>query len=392
MRLRRGHLNNPRFLESCYRSGLIIITKSSLRPPSIIYDSQVLVSSYMKQRRQYACGPCRKNHRRCSGDGPPCTACRTRRVSTKCTIPDSSRLLNGSMPLETAPLSGTGHDFSTIQSREVPSSTDTEQAAISGENFEQPTRNQYLLVLIYLFVASRDPYDKETISRIIVRDDEEWEKSFSPQYQPYLSWWLTIRCGLTQHRGILAVSIEDMIQQIKYLLYLIGRLSTPQSNLFHSQWESQNHPSRPFGMNASIALICYCFNGTKDVQGYESLDIWSYNEGFLFTMVIQLRLSPTFGDSISLTQVKHMISSVRTALAGEDTRTLFSPWHIPLDNSAVTLRYYQRAIKTLNPELLPKILSRWAKTLPRGELLPRVEKWNFDDQAMIGMDHQKLDI
>jgi hypothetical protein len=63
--------------------------------------------------------------------------------------------------------------LSTIQSREVPSSTDTEQAAISRENFEQPTRNQYLLVLIYLFVVSSDPYDEETISRIIVRDDEE---------------------------------------------------------------------------------------------------------------------------------------------------------------------------------------------------------------------------
>jgi hypothetical protein len=104
-------------------------------------------------------------------------------------------------------------------------------------------------------------------------------------------------------------------------------------------------------------------------------------------MVIQLRLSPTFSGGTSLTQVKIMISSLRTALVGEDTRTLFSPWHIHVADSAVALNYYERAIKTLNPELLPKILSKWAKMLPRGELLPCVEKWDFDNQAMISMDY-----
>jgi hypothetical protein len=99
-------------------------------------------------------------------------------------------------------------------------------------------------VLSYLFLASRVPYDDKAISHIIARDDKKWVESFRPQYPRPLSWWITIRRDLTQWNGILAVSIEDMILQMRYLLYLIGCLS---SSLFYSEWESSSHPSRPFG-------------------------------------------------------------------------------------------------------------------------------------------------
>lgn len=109
-------------------------------------------------------------------------------------------------------------------------------------------------------------------------------------------------------------------------------------------------------------------------------------------MHIELGLSPTFRDGISLTQLKHMIAGLRTALVGEDHRAYLPPWPIRIDDSAVTFSYYQRAIKCLNPELLPEILSQWVRVLPKGESLPHVEHWDFSDDVMIGMDHPELEI
>lgn len=317
----------------------------------------------------------------------------------KCTSRDSLGFPNQTLPSEMLPLLGTIRFSGCIaeeKSRKAPSSTKTEHAAIDGLSetrgtIKQPTTNQYLLVLIYLFLVSRFPYDNEAVSRIVARDDKEWEENFRPQYPGLLSWWIPIRGDLTQQGAILAVSIEDMILQLRYLLYLIGRLSSSQSG-FYSQWESPSHPTRPFGMNASIALIGYCFNGTKSVQGYESLDIWPRNEGFLFTMNIQLGQSPTLRDGISLTRLKDMIASLQTALVGEDHRVYLPPWSIRIDDSEVILSYYQRAIKCLNPELLPEILSRWARVLPKGEFVPYVENWDFSDHAMIAMDHPDIKI
>jgi hypothetical protein len=322
-----------------------------------------------------------------------------------CTYTDSSGSSKRSIPSETAPLSGTSYASETIPqggNDEEPSSTEIEHTAIPIDRLleqgahearaivELPTTNQYLLVLTYLFLASRVPYDGEAISRIIARGDKEWEENFCPQYPRLLSWWLTVRGDLTRQGDIPAVSIEDMIQQMRYLLYLIGRLSSQQSG-FYSEWESSSHPYRPFGMNASIALICYCFNGTKSVQGYESLDIWSNNEGILFTMLIQLRSSPTFRDRLTSSQLEHMIASLRTTLLGEDNRTYLLPWSVRIDNSDMTLNYYRSAIKALNPWLLPEIQSRWARELPKEEPLTCVQNWDFDDLAMIGMDHSELE-
>jgi hypothetical protein len=42
-------------------------------------------------------------------------------------------------------------------------------------------------------------------------------------------------------------------------------------------------------------------------------------------MAIQLRLSLTFRDGISLIQLKHMIASLRMALAGENNRAYLLP-------------------------------------------------------------------
>jgi hypothetical protein len=293
------------------------------------------------------------------------------------------------MATETAPLSGTKYDLETtpeVTNHKVPSSTDT-HAVIQIKPY---TTNQYLLVLSYLFLTSRGPYDNDAISRIIARDDKGWEGNFRPQHPRLLSWWITIREDLTQRGDIPAVSVEDMIQQMRYLLYLIGRLSSQQSGLY-SEWESSSHPCRPFGMNASIALICYCFNGTKSVQGYESLDVWSYNEGFLFTMLVQLRSSPTFRDGLTSSQLEHMIASLRTTLLGEDNRTYLLPWSVRIDNSDMTLNYYRSAIKSLNPWLLPAIQTRWARELPKEDSLTCFQNWDFDDHAMIGMEPSELE-
>jgi hypothetical protein len=233
------------------------------------------------------------------------------------------------------------------------------------------------------------PHDNEAILRIVARDDKEWEQNFYPQYPRLLSWWIAIRRDLTQQGYIIAVSIEDMEHQMKYLLYLIGQLSSRQSSLY-TQWENSYRPCRPFGMNASIALICYCFNGTKNVQGYESLDIWSHNEGFLQTMLVQLHSSPIFRDGITLSRLEHMIACLRIALLEEDIRTYELPWSLCVDDNNMILNYYRNAIKALNPELLPEIQSRWARELPKEDSLARVQNWDFDDHAMIGMNRSEL--
>lgn len=140
------------------------------------------------------------------------------------------------------PLLGTIRSSESIpeeKSHKAPSLKKTEDAAIDGLNetrgtIKQPTTNQYLLVLCYLFLASRVPYDNEAIYPIIARDDKEWEENFCPQYPRLHSWWIPIRGDLTQPGGILAVSIGDMIQQVRYLLYLIGQLSPPQPAFTHS--------------------------------------------------------------------------------------------------------------------------------------------------------------
>lgn len=294
------------------------------------------------------------------------------------------------MTSDAALLSGTRHApeaIPEVKNHEVLCSTDTEHAAIQ---IKQPTINQYLLVLSYLFLTSRAPYDNEAISRIIARNDKNWEENFRPQYPRLLSWWIAIRGDLTQQGFIPALSIEDMIQQIRYLLYLIGRLSSRQPGLY-SEWESLSPPCRPFGMNASIALTCYCFNGTNSVQGYESLDLWSYQEGFLFTMRVQLRSSPTFRDGLTSSQLEHMIASLRTTLLGEANRTYLLPWSVRIDDSDMTLNYYCSALEALNPWLLPEIQCRWARELPKEDSLTSVQNWDFEDHAMIGMDRSELE-
>lgn len=137
------------------------------------------------------------------------------------------------------------------------------------------TLHQLLLVLNYLFVSAMFPNDKDLLWPIIYRRAQDWEQSFVLQHSGLQPWLIDIRDALTDSQGLHTVSCEDLEEQIRYILFLLGRYATNKSSLLQACFEQPLAPYRPFGVGASVALICYAFRGirTNHIRGYESKEI-----------------------------------------------------------------------------------------------------------------------
>jgi len=138
--------------------------------------------------------------------------------------------------------------------------------------------------------------DKDLLWPIIYRRVQDWEQSFVLQHSGLQPWLIDIRDALTDSQGLHTVSCEDLEVQIRYILFLLGRYATKGSSLLQACFEQPLAPYRPFGVGASVALICYAFMGisTNHIRGYESKEIWARDESFFFIMLDQLRKSPIF--------------------------------------------------------------------------------------------------
>jgi hypothetical protein len=253
---------------------------------------------------------------------------------------------------------------------------------MSAERLRLQTTNQFLLVLNYLFLSSMFPWDESFTWDIIFRDDENWEASFIPQSTGTSSWWLSLRTALTQPEGVGAISLQDLELQMRYLLYVIGQLSSHLSSLY-SCWQRQHPPYRPIGSRASIALIFSCFMGIRDFKGYEHQDIFSIDEEFLSVTVARLAWSPLFKSGISIHQLKYIITRLQAVLVREDERmSSVLPWHICISDRDEVKAYYHRAFKSLNPELLPEIRCRWLRDMIPGEDVSHIQPWDCEYQGI----------
>jgi hypothetical protein len=221
------------------------------------------------------------------------------------------------------------------------------------------TIHQLLLVLSYLFISAMLPEDEGALWRIIYRNGNDWEKGFVLQYDGLLSWFIGAREALTQSEALHSMSLEDLELQIKYILFILGQHASCHSSFLHTCYQRPLPPYRPFGTKASVALICHAFMGIQatDMDGYESKEIWLCGEEFLSTMAFQLKRSPLFQAGISLRQLQSMILSLQRAFQLEEVRVASTKPQKIFFRSSDWMEYYRRAFLSLNPKLLPKILT-----------------------------------
>jgi hypothetical protein len=220
------------------------------------------------------------------------------------------------------------------------------------------TIHQLLLVLNYLFISAMLPGDEGALWRIIYRHGTDWEKGFVVQYNGLRRWWIDARQVLTQSDDLHSMSLEDLELQIRYILFILGQHASSHSSFFHTCYQREYPPYRPFGTKASVALLCYAFMGiqAKEMKGYESKEIWLREEEFLSTMVFQLKASPLFDAEVSIHHLQSMILSLQRAFQLEEIRVASTkPQKVDLREDSQMLEYYRRAFLSLNPMLLPKI-------------------------------------
>lgn len=220
------------------------------------------------------------------------------------------------------------------------------------------TLHQLLLVLNYLFVTAILPENEGALWAIIYRSDQDWEKSFVLQYSRLQSWLTDIRDALTESQSLHTMSCEDLEMQIRYILFLLGQYSSQESSFVQACFEQPWFPYRPFGVGASIALICYAFMGIDalHIRGYESKEIWLRDELFFSAMLVHLRTSPIFSFDLSMGQLQSILTSLQKAFQNEEVRVAtVKPQKINVSNSAEMLTYYTHAFLSLGPLLLPRI-------------------------------------
>lgn len=219
------------------------------------------------------------------------------------------------------------------------------------------TIHQLLLVLNYLFVSAMLPEDNGALGRIIYRSESDWEESFLLQYDRQLWWLLSARNILTQAEDIHSVSLEDLELQISYLLFALGQHASPTRSFFH-KYQRPCPPYRPFGVRASIALICYTFMSihAADISGYNYKEIWIRDQEIFSTMSSRLQHSPLFSAEIPAHQLQSIILSLQRAFQHEEIRVASTePRSFCIGNASDRIEYYRRAFLSLHPMLSSRI-------------------------------------
>lgn len=202
------------------------------------------------------------------------------------------------------------------------------------------------------------PDDEGAVWSIIYRSSQGWERSFVPQYSRLQPWLINIRNALTDSEGFHTVLCEDLEMQIRYLLFLLGQYASQESSFLQACFEQPFAPYRPFGVGASVALICYAFMGIRatDIRGYESKDIWIRDESFFSTMLLQLRRSPIFSAELSMEQLRAILRDLQRAFQNEEVRVASTkPQMINIGNRVEVINYYTQAFLSLDPLLLPRV-------------------------------------
>ncbi|CAG8165551.1 unnamed protein product, partial [Penicillium nalgiovense] len=155
---------------------------------------------------------------------------------------------------------------------------------ISGRHICGPhTAHQLLLVLNYLFISSMLPADIGALWKVICRRHHDWEESFVLQHEQLQQWLISVRNILTNSDGLHTVTLEDIERQTRYILFILGGNTSPHSSFIFECFRSEEPPYRPFGVRASIALICHAFGGIQadELEGYEAKEIWTRDQNFL---------------------------------------------------------------------------------------------------------------
>jgi hypothetical protein len=202
------------------------------------------------------------------------------------------------------------------------------------------------------------PGNEGSLWAIIYRSDYDWEKSFVLQYSQLQSWLSDIRDALCESQGLHNMSYEDLEMQIRYIMSLLGRFSSQESSFAQTRFEQPCFPYRPFGVGASIALICYAFMGIDalHIRGYESKEIWLRDELFCSAMLEHLRMSPIFPSDLSMGQLQSILTILQRAFQNEEVRVAaVLSQRIDVKNRAEVIKYYTHAFLSLHPLLLPRI-------------------------------------
>ncbi|KAJ6003872.1 hypothetical protein N7540_013154 [Penicillium herquei] len=244
----------------------------------------------------------------------------------------------------------------------VPSHSIQERALLphcpDGCEHTVPTFHQLLLVLGYLCLTSIIPEDDGALWNIICRREQDWEHAFILQYDHLLPWLLPVRRALTEAKGLHTMSLMDIQSQIRFLLYIIGIYSVPQTSFLQTCFQQRNYPYRPFGIKASIVLICLAFGVIRasEIKDYESRSFWPQHDSFLSLMVSRLAVSPLFENGSSKPCFSALIRRLYQSCQLEEIHVAsIQPWRILLRNEGSIEAYYRQGFRSLNPLLLPKI-------------------------------------
>ncbi|KAI2760688.1 hypothetical protein DTO012A8_9637 [Penicillium roqueforti] len=227
------------------------------------------------------------------------------------------------------------------------------------QNCGPHTTHQLLLVLSYLFISSMLPADVGALMKVICRRHRDWEESFVLQRSELQGWLISVRKVLTKSDGLHTIALEEITLQTRYIMFVIGQNASPHSSFMAEIFQNEDPPTRPFGVRASIALICHAFEEIRadELEGYESMEIWTRDHKFLSTMASRLKISPLFGPEISLPHLQSMISSLQKAFQCEEIRVASTKVQkLRIENQSEVLEYFRRAFLAFNPLLLPKIL------------------------------------
>ena len=203
------------------------------------------------------------------------------------------------------------------------------------------------------------PTDVGALWKVICRRDRDWEESFVLLHGHLQGWLISAREVLTESDGLHTVTLEDIELQTRYILFIIGQNASPYSSFLAEILQTEHPPYRPFGVRASVALICHVFQGIQagELEGYESKEIWTRDQTFLSTMACRLKESPLFGAEVSMYHLQSMILSLQRAFQCEEIRvSSMKPRILRIESQLEVAGYYRRAFLALNPMLLPKIL------------------------------------
>ena len=204
------------------------------------------------------------------------------------------------------------------------------------------------------------PADIGALWKVICRRHHDWEESFVLQHEQLQRWLISVRNILTNSDGLHTVTLEDIERQTRYILFILGENTSPHSSFIFECFRSEKPPYRPFGVRASIALICHAFGGIQadELEGYEAKEIWTRDQNFLSTMAFRLKESPLFGAEVSVNHLQSMILGLQKAFQCEEIRVSGMEFQtLRIESELEVLGYYRRAFLAFNPILLPKILA-----------------------------------